>query len=131
MKIEEAFPKPLRGEYVGKGQWKLIAPFVYRNTTVPVDFIIDGASIPKIAWSIIGSPWSGKYALATVPHDYGYHTLSKPREEIDKDFIEGMRILGVSLWKRRIMYRMVRMFAWICWKKRKRELKNSDSSTTK
>lgn len=126
MDKDKAFPLPLEGRFVGDCRWKLLAPFVYENSSVrievPVDFVTDGKSIPKIAWSIVGSPWSGDSPYAAVPHDWGYHTQTRSREEVDKDFIEGMRILGVPLWKRRIMYRMVRTFAWICWNKRKGEL---------
>lgn len=118
-----AFSKPLRGDFVGRGQWKLTAPFEYSNPPIkivaPIGFITDGASIPRIAWILIGSPWGGKYAKAAVIHDYGYLVRTMTREQVDKIFIEGMEILGVSWWKKRLMYRMVRMFAWICWNKRK------------
>lgn len=123
------FPKPLDGRYVGKGQWQLLAPFEYRNGPVVVEvlanFITDGASIPKIAWSVIGSPWSGEYVYATIPHDWHYHTQKVTREEADKQFIDAMEILGVPWLKRRTMYRMVRMFAWICWNKQRKKLSST------
>lgn len=116
------FPKPFDGRYVGKRQFQLLAPFVYKETEVPIGFITDGASIPKIAWSVVGGPWSGDYVEAAIPHDWHYHTQKVTREEADKQFIDGMEILGVPLWKRRLMYRMVRMFSWICWNESKRRI---------
>lgn len=36
---------------------------------VPIQFIVDGASIPKVAWSIVGGPFSGAYRLSSGIHD--------------------------------------------------------------
>ena len=33
------------------------------------DHVIDGASIPKFLWSIVGSPFSDEYRFASVVHD--------------------------------------------------------------
>ena len=124
-RIDEAFPLPLEGVYIGAGQWRLTKPFKYVRppiiVEVPVGFITDGASIPQFAWSFIGSPWSGKYTKATVPHDYGYHSQTRTRKEVDGIFLRGMQILGVSWLKRWIMYRCIRWVAWICWDIRKKQ----------
>ena len=40
-------------------------------------------------------------------------------KESDRVFLESMGVLSVPLWKRRVMFRAVRMFGWLCWKKRK------------
>ncbi len=130
MKISDAFPLPLRGEFVGKGQWKLTEPFKYVNPPVdlevPVGFITDGASIPWLARLLIGSPWGGKYAKAAVPHDYRYYTQTIPRRKADKQFIDGMDILGVAFWKKRVMYRSVRLGGWIPWAIRRRKIKKTN-----
>lgn len=85
---------------------------------VPKGFVTDGASIPKIFWSIIGGPW-GKYGYAAVVHDYLYHIKIYTRKKSDKIFLEAMGVLGVSKWKRITMYWAVRLFAWHPWKYRK------------
>ncbi len=117
--IAKVFPLPLGGDYVGKGRWKLTKPFEYINSPViirvPIGFITDGASIPKIAWSLIGSPWSGRYSRAAVIHDYGYSSQTITRKEVDTIFLDGMKILGVSWWKRKTMWFFVRSFAWKPW----------------
>ena len=86
--------------------------------TVPRDFITDGASIPKAVWSIIGSPFTGKYKRAALVHDWLYHILKTTRIYADRIFLEIMQERGVSLWKRLSMYRAVRTFGWIPWKKK-------------
>ena len=119
------FPLPLSGEYVGTGQWRLTKPFEYVNppilVSVAVGFITDGASIPRFAWFLIGSPWSGKYARAAVIHDYLYHIQMYSRKKSDRIFLEGMKILGVIWWKRWLMHRCVRIAGWIPWGKKREE----------
>ena len=118
------FPLPLRGDFIGNCQWKLFESFMYDNfpvlIEVPKGFVSDGASIPKFAWILIGSPWSDVYGKAAVIHDWGYHTQTRTRKQVDKIFLEGMKILGVGWWKRGTMYNCVRCFSWICWNKKKK-----------
>lgn len=115
------FPKRLEGRFVGNGQWKLIRPFIYHSEIggeieVPIDFISDGASIPRLSQVIVGSPWSGKFVEAAVIHDWGYHIQKLPRKKVDLIFLEAMKILKVPFWKRRVIFRAVRMFGWIFWR---------------
>jgi hypothetical protein len=125
MAIKDYFPLPLKGAYIGGGKWKLTEPFEYRDNplviTVPVGFITDGASIPRFAWGLIGSPWSGRYSRAAVVHDWGYFKQAMPRLTVDRIFLQGMRILGVPRWKRILMYAAVRAFAWKPWNDYKRK----------
>lgn len=121
------FPKKLEAKFIGNHQWKLIRSFIYISKLggkieAPIDFVSDGASIPRFAWIIVGSPWSGVFPYAAVIHDFLYSKLGKldnktyTRYQCDKIFLEAMRVLGVSWWKRRIMYRAVRMWGWIPWR---------------
>ena len=124
------FPKALRGKFVGNGQWKLIRPFEYhpdigKKIVVPIDFVSDGASIPKLAYSIIGGPWTGRYAEAAIIHDWLYFSQTTTRKQADIIFIKAMRVLGVSWWRRIAMYRAVRTFGWIPWNKCKKINKTS------
>ena len=88
---------------------------------VPKGFITDGASIPKIFWSIIGGPW-GKYGYAAVVHDYLYYKHIYTRRRSDQIFLEAMEVLGVSKWKRNTMYVAVRMFSWLFWNRKRKPL---------
>ena len=123
-----------------KGEWdvKAIGPYILITQaevsyttkkgvthTVPVGFTTDGASIPKIFWSWIGSPFTGLYRLPSLVHDYLYYTQTTKRSYADKVFLEGMEDKKVSFWKRRMMYLAVRFRGWIPWnrhKKRRRKL---------
>src|SRR5690242_2835861 len=41
-----------------------------RKWEVPAQYRTDGASIPMPLWSIIGSPFTGKYVPAAIVHDF-------------------------------------------------------------
>lgn len=83
--------------------------------------VFDGASIPRIAWRFIGSPFVGKYRRAAVVHDQYYKyglgqeplpdgSSIRPREDVDQVFYDIMILDGVRKWKAKLMYRTVRMF---------------------
>ena len=99
----------------------------HRAIRVPKGFITDFASVPKAFWSII--PPYGKYTKAAVLHDYLYHMKGFPKEtwkseipytrkECDRIFLQAMKVLGVSLVKRGIMYNAVRWFGAKKWNKK-------------
>ena len=92
--------------------------------TVPIGFITDGASIPKIFWSIIGSPFTGLYRKPSLIHDRLYATQKVKRGYADRVFLEGMENKGVSFWKRRTMYYAVRVGGWRPWNNHKKKLEN-------
>lgn len=82
-----------------------------KKISVPLGFKSDGASIPSFAWSIIGHPF-GEYLESAVIHDWLYKTDS-PRKRADWVLLDAMKAQRVSFWKRRIMYRTVRLFGGI------------------
>jgi len=121
-----AFPRRPRGKFLGSGKWMLTKAFTYNSKmagkiVVPEGFVSDGASIPRLAWIFIGSPWSGKYAPGAIIHDYIYHTNMFSRKDCDDIFMESMKVLKVPSWKRIIIHRSLRMFGWTCWKPYKKE----------
>ena len=103
--------------YVGKTDYLTDHGIVI---TVPVGFVSDGASIPRFAWPIIGSPLTGKYRAAAIIHDYCYFMQMFSREISDKIFLEAMKVLKVSKWKRYIIYWAVRLFGCLAWGNRQR-----------
>ena len=105
--------KRFQGRYEIQGYteytFKTLAELSYttekdRVYTVPIGFITDGASIPKIFWSFIGSPFTGLYRRAALIHDYLYATQTTTRVYADRVFLEAMFFLKVSWWKRKTMY---------------------------
>jgi hypothetical protein len=111
-----SFTTPLIVQPISARQWKLIEPFEYHVGSedsqevirVPVDFITDFASVPRLFWSIL-PPW-GKYGKAAVIHDYCYRNGLYPRKRCDEIFLEGMTVLRVAAWKRYPMYYAVMVF---------------------
>ena len=75
---------------------------------VPKGFRTDFASVPRFFWRII--PPTGLYGKAAVIHDFLYQEKLFDRARADAIFLEGMELLGVSRWKRNLMYRTVRLF---------------------
>ena len=75
---------------------------------VPAGFVTDFASIPRLFWRVL--PPTGSYGKAAVIHDYLYRTGAFTRSICDGIFLEAMCELGVPGWKRRVMFRAVRLF---------------------
>lgn len=95
--------------------WEVLEDYYYETSIgiikVPKGFKTDYASVPKIFRNIINC--SGKHGRAAVVHDWLYSskcTLGVTREEADEIFLEIMTEWGVSVIKRNLMYRMVRLF---------------------
>ncbi len=76
---------------------------------------IDGASIPRILWRVIGSPFIGHYRRASVIHDVYCIKKTMPYYEVHQVFDEMMRDDKVPPWKRRMMAQAVKRFGpkWI------------------
>ena len=88
-----------------------------RTVVAPAGMKTDFASIPRGVWNVI--PKRGKHDRAAVIHDAGYRGFLKDilgnplhvsKQVSDDLFDEGMRVDGVSLWQRVLMYRAVRLF---------------------
>ena len=71
---------------------------------------VDGASIPQMLWSMIGSPFSGKYRKASVIHDVACEEKKRPWKIVHKTFYNAMRASGVGSLQSSIMYAAVNNF---------------------
>ncbi len=72
--------------------------------TAPAGSRVNGASIPRAFWSIIGGPFEGKYRKASVLHDVAYDRQDRPPEEVDLMFYNAMRASGVGIVTAKTMY---------------------------
>ncbi len=70
----------------------------------PAGSRVDGASIPKSLWSVMGGPFEGKYRNASVLHDVAYEKHQRPWEDCDRMFYNAMRCSGVSAVEAKTMY---------------------------
>lgn len=76
---------------------------------VPAGFVTDGASIPTELWSLVGSPFTGKYRIAAVFHDAAYQTLGVARGDADNMLREAALELGCEHWRADAIYEGVRV----------------------
>ena len=76
----------------------------------PAGSQVDGASIPRSLWSLMGGPFEGKYRNASVLHDVAYDQKTKPWPECDRMFYNAMRCSGVGAVDAGMMYYTLRKF---------------------
>jgi hypothetical protein len=74
----------------------------------PAGSKVDGASIPKAFWSLIGGPFDGKYRNASVLHDVAYEQQTHTPAEVDRMFYNAMRCGGVGVVEAKTMYYALR-----------------------
>ena len=89
---------------------------------VKAGFDFDGASIPRILWSVYGNPLSGKFRIAALVHDVLYASQVLSKEVCDKIFLSLMEVHGVGYLKRASMYQAVSKFGITAWKSNQDEL---------
>ena len=76
----------------------------------PSGSVVDGASIPRSLWSLMGGPFEGKYRNASVLHDVAYDQKNRTHEVCDQMFYNAMRCSGVSAVEAGTMYYALRKF---------------------
>jgi hypothetical protein len=72
--------------------------------------ITDGASIPRVFWSLVGSPYTGKYLRAAVIHDYYVKTKYRSWSLTHDVFYEAMIASGVDKQLALLMWAAVHRF---------------------
>ena len=130
-----SFTSPLILEFVDGWYWILNKEFTYRigdenselAIIVPLGFKTDFASIPRLFWRVL--PPCGAYGKAAVLHDFLYATQTGTREWCDDIFLEAMEVLNVPSWKRRTMYKAVRLFGWLAWNNHAKNKTNQSTSS--
>lgn len=108
----------VQGHYIGALQLqplpdgrhkKLLSPYTYRDRQgrrwkVPVNSVVDGASIPRLLWSIVGSPSDGPYLSASVIHDYYCDVRIRTWQDTHRMFHEAMLASNVNTTQARLMF---------------------------
>jgi hypothetical protein len=72
--------------------------------TTPAGWQVDGASIPRALWTIVGSPFTGDYRRASVVHDYYCDVRTEPSDAVHLMFYYACRADGVGLIKANTLY---------------------------
>jgi hypothetical protein len=81
-----------------------------RRWPAPAGSVVDGASIPRLFWTLIGGPFEGKYRNASVVHDVGCVEMRQTWEDVHRMFFEACRCAGVEESQAKIMYYAVYHF---------------------
>ena len=74
----------------------------------PAGSRVNGASVPRAFWSLIGAPFEGKYRNASVLHDVAYDEQSRSWEDADRMFYNAMRCSSVGAVTAKTMYYALR-----------------------
>lgn len=90
---------------------------------VPTGFLTDGASIPRIIWSIL-SDTDPDILYPSYPHDLLYtlqgrlsETVILTRDESDQIIRDLMVEIGAPKWKADQVYFQLRLWGWVNWNK--------------
>jgi endonuclease I/V8-like Glu-specific endopeptidase len=94
---------------------KLLKPLTYvaesaERWPVEAGVVVDGASIPRAFWSLIGGPFEGRYRNASIIHDRYCDLRSRTWEATHRMFHDAMRCSGVPLLKAKVMFYAVYRF---------------------
>src|SRR5262245_25965285 len=94
---------------------RLLADFAYHDPDAhrwlaPAESPIDGASIPRPLWTLVGSPFTGRYRRASVVHDVACVVRSQPWRRVHRMFYNACRCGGVGEIKAKVMYAAVYRF---------------------
>lgn len=101
-------------------EMRMVEPFAFvdsgsRIWRCRVGDVIDGASIPRLFWITVGSPFCGPYRKASCLHDSAYIHRDGPREAADWMFLEAMEVEGASWALRNRMWVAVRLAGQGAW----------------
>lgn len=81
-----------------------------KKWSAPKGAVINGASIPRPFWSVIGGPFEGRFRNASVVHDVYCDSMSEPSQAVHFMFYEACRCGGVSEQKAKMLYYAVATF---------------------
>lgn len=116
-------------DLLAKDVWNVARSFTYYTdamvdrhwVTIPLGFLTDGASVPRVFWNLL-PPW-GQYGNAAIVHDYlcehltltseNGTTIMIDRTTVDAVLNEAMTVLEVSAWKRIPIYAAVRFYFYL------------------
>ena len=83
-----------------------------RIWSAPVGSVVNGASIPRPLWSLVGSPYTGDYRRASIVHDVAFVEAGQDEAKhraADRMFYHACRAGGCSVREAIILYLGVRI----------------------
>ncbi|MDY6922958.1 MAG: DUF1353 domain-containing protein [Pseudomonadota bacterium] len=107
---------PPRIELLEDGRMaRLLGPIAYHRPDgtawpVPAGSTLDGASIPRALWTLIGGPFEGKYRNASIVHDRYCDSHERRWQDTHRMFHDAMRCSGVGAARAGVMFYAVYRF---------------------
>lgn len=71
---------------------------------VPAGATVNGASIPRAFWPVVGGPFEGRYRDASIIHDWFCDRRTRTWQATHRVFYDAMLVSGVSVPKAKLMY---------------------------
>jgi hypothetical protein len=101
----------------------LISPVGWWAVNIPAGFVWDGASVPRLLWTLSGIRPGGRMVGPSLVHDYLYRrrrptNCDYTRKDADQLFRYLMLKAGLSKMKARRAYWAVRLFGRSSWKRK-------------
>lgn len=93
--------------------------------TVPIGFVTDFASIPRVFWSLLRP--DGLYTYPAILHDYLYWFQTTDRGTADNVLYAGMEDFNVGAATKKTIYEAVHSFGGAAWKENARLKANGES----
>lgn len=99
----------------GERDMVLLEPFVYEapdgvQWVAPEGSVINGASIPKKLWTIVGAPYTGLYREPSVIHDVYCVTQERTWQDTHLVFYQACRCAGMEHEDANLLYQAVKHF---------------------
>lgn len=104
------FEGAVQTEWLEDGRnMRILSDFAFIDATgkrwpCPKDWKVDGASIPRPLWSIVGGPFEGNYRKASVIHDYACDTRTEKYRDVHRAFYNACRCAGVNETHAKLLY---------------------------
>jgi hypothetical protein len=76
----------------------------------PSGSIVNGASIPRVLWTLVGSPFTGDYVYGSIVHDVACDTRTRPWRDTHYMFYLACLAGGTRRGRAKLMYLAVRNF---------------------
>lgn len=78
----------------------------------------DGATIPRLFWSIVGHPLDPRLSLPSFIHDRKCSVASEPEHRFfaDAEFLFTLSYRGIPKWRRDLLWAGVRIYARTVWR---------------
>lgn len=100
---------PSQMEEAGPGKFKLLNSVTYVDPRgvewdAPEDWVVNGADIPRWAWSVVGKPVDEPYWYPSVIHDVACDKQERPWRDVHEAFYYACRCRGMTEERAKVLY---------------------------